>query len=256
MWQAFCKAIGLFSIFPIPSKQWKKDDGATLFLFLPLIGMAMVGFFSLWSNFCQRVGIGGGMFAAGCTVLPIVVSGGIHMDGFLDVLDARYSRLPRQEKLRILADPHIGAFAAMGGGVYLILTYGAWSQIYEQPQSFQFLGVVFSRTLGALGAICLPKAKSSGMLVEETAGKKPVMVLCLLWMALGLLCLFLLWKGGWAGLLTCASVFLFAVWFCFMTKKEFGGTTGDLAGYGITMCELIFLLSFALWGRNEISWFL
>ncbi len=54
-------------------------------------------------------------------VIPILVTGGIHMDGFLDVVDARSSNGDRKKKLEILKDPHTGAFAIIGCGVYLVL---------------------------------------------------------------------------------------------------------------------------------------
>ena len=53
------------------------------------------------------------------------------MDGFLDVVDARSSCLPRERKLEILKDPHTGAFAIIGGGVYLILYLAVFSGLKD-----------------------------------------------------------------------------------------------------------------------------
>jgi adenosylcobinamide-GDP ribazoletransferase len=47
-------------------------------------------------------------------VAPIIITGGIHMDGFLDTQDALSSYQPRERRLEILKDSHAGAFAIQG----------------------------------------------------------------------------------------------------------------------------------------------
>lgn len=42
------------------------------------------------------------------TLLPLIVSGGIHLDGLVDTADALYSRRETEKKLEILKDPHVG----------------------------------------------------------------------------------------------------------------------------------------------------
>ena len=43
----------------------------------------------------------------------MAVTGGFHIDGFMDTMDAFHSYKPREEKLAILKDSHIGAFAVI-----------------------------------------------------------------------------------------------------------------------------------------------
>ena len=38
------------------------------------------------------------------------------------------------------------------------------------------------------------------------------------------------------------------IWFYFMTRKHFGGLTGDLAGFYIVVCETLVLLTAAILG--------
>ena len=54
------------------------------------------------------------------------------MDGFLDTVDARSSCQDRQRKLEILKDPHTGAFAVIGGGVYLLIYAAVFSTLKER----------------------------------------------------------------------------------------------------------------------------
>ena len=43
----------------------------------------------------------------------LLVTGGIHMDGYMDTMDALHSYGSREKKLEILKDSHIGAFAVI-----------------------------------------------------------------------------------------------------------------------------------------------
>ena len=61
--------------------------------------------------------------------VPLLVTGGIHLDGFMDTTDARSSYGDMEKKLAILKDSHVGAFAVIGCSFYLILSAGAWSEI-------------------------------------------------------------------------------------------------------------------------------
>lgn len=60
-------------------------------------------------------------FAAVMTMIPVAVTGGIHLDGFADTIDAVSSYKDREKKLEILKDPHTGAFAVIGLCAYFLL---------------------------------------------------------------------------------------------------------------------------------------
>ena len=38
------------------------------------------------------------------------------------------------------------------------------------------------------------------------------------------------------------------IWYYYISKKQFGGITGDLAGYFVQLLELVFLLAAAVTG--------
>ena len=49
----------------------------------------------------------------------LLVTGGIHMDGYMDTMDALHSYGNREKKLEILKDSHIGAFAVIMTVLYV-----------------------------------------------------------------------------------------------------------------------------------------
>ena len=51
--------------------------------------------------------------AAVMTVYPFLISGCIHLDGFMDVNDAVMSRRPLEDRQRILKDSHVGSCAVI-----------------------------------------------------------------------------------------------------------------------------------------------
>ena len=54
----------------------------------------------------------------------------------------------------------------------------------------------------------------------------------------GILCiLFMLWISVVAGGFAVAAALLSFAYYYYRSKKEFGGITGDTAGYFVTLCE-------------------
>ena len=51
------------------------------------------------------------------------------MDGFLDTCDALHSYRPRERKLEILKDSHIGAFAVIMLALYGLIFLGAFRRL-------------------------------------------------------------------------------------------------------------------------------
>ena len=92
------------------------------------------------------------------------------MDGFLDVTDARSSYGSREKKLEILKDPHTGAFAIIGLGVYLLLYGAAFSELEFSDICLLSYVFVAERALSGLSVVSFPKAKKDG-LAAEFSGK-------------------------------------------------------------------------------------
>ena len=194
--------------------------------------------------------IGVMLSAAVLTALPVLLTGGIHLDGFLDTVDARSSFRTREEKLRIMKDPHIGAFAVIGCGVYFVLTYGLMGELVsvgDRPARAPLLALtyVFSRALSGLSVVTLPKARPDGMAAEMAgdAGKTERDVLLLELAAAGT---GMLLAGGGRGLLVMLAGGVVFLYCRRVMLREFGGVTGDLAGWFLCLCELVMLAAVAL----------
>jgi adenosylcobinamide-GDP ribazoletransferase len=221
--------------------------------FLPLvgavIGAAQLAAFTLLSHFS----FGGVFRGAVLTVLPILLSGGIHMDGFMDTCDAVHSYGSREKRLEILKDPHVGAFAVIGGIVYFILDLGIWTEAGREEILLLCLLFVLSRALSAFAAVTFPKAKKDGMLRQETdpasGTTAAAMGITALFTCVILIVLNMTGAAGKAGsgaaalplpaACAIAAALGTLLYYRHMALKHFGGTTGDLSGWFTQTCELV-----------------
>lgn len=241
---SFLIAFGMYSRIPVPQTDWEKSSMEYVMCFFPLVG-AVIGaviYGAVWA--AEVFSLPRQLSAAVLTALPLWISGGIHMDGYMDTKDALASWGDAKKKLEILKDSHVGAFAVMGFGIYLLLSFGAWNSIHPGEGLFCVsVGFVISRTLSGLSVICFPKAKKTGSYVTMFAGKAQKRAGAAVLGALLIFCIVLIvlfgGKYGWFFLLAAAVVY---IWYYYISKKQFGGITGDLAGYFVQLIELVFLL--------------
>ena len=102
-------------------------------------------------------------FSACMTLLPILLTGGIHLDGFMDTSDALASYGDREKKLAILKDSHTGAFAVLGLGIYLIWSLAMWSEVRPEMLPVLAAGAVLSRALSGFSVVTFPAAREDGL---------------------------------------------------------------------------------------------
>ncbi len=233
-------AFSMYSRLPMPEVQWTEKSMRYAMLFFPCIGLVIGGVELLCFFTLSQLGAGDSFRAAAMTALPILITGGIHLDGFIDTTDARRSYKSREEKLEILKDPHIGAFALIYGALYLLLFYGGLTEITREMLPCFALSFCLSRILSGISVLTFPKAKESGTLqaFAKTQNRR------VLWGLLAelLLCgALLLWLSPVYGSLMLLAGFLCFLYYYRMSSNVFGGTTGDLAGYFLSLAELVML---------------
>ena len=106
-------ALSTYSAIPVPQFQWNERNMKYAICFFPAVGLFCGAGLALWWWLAKTLEIGAVLFAAGAVALPILITGGIHMDGFMDTVDALSSHQTRERKLAILKDPNCGAFAVL-----------------------------------------------------------------------------------------------------------------------------------------------
>ena len=251
--KSFFIAFSIYSKIPVPQFAWKEEDMRYTLCFFPWVGAVIGLCFLLWNRFAGVYGIPSTARAAVGAVLPLAISGGFHADGFMDTMDALHSYRDRERKLEILKDSHIGAFAVItvlamrsASGAFAVICFvmyeliylGAVSMITEKEQILVLAaGFFLSRTLSGIGVVSLRCAKTNGMLYQFASEAHRRVVLTALYLQLVLCVGLMLAVSVKTGALACAAAGLTYAYYRQKSYREFGGITGDLAGYFVTLCE-------------------
>ena len=231
-------AFSIYSKIPVPQFEWKEEDMKYMLCFFPWIGAVIgVGVY-LWSCLCGIFDVGEICHTLIGAAVPLVITGGFHVDGFMDTMDAFHSYRPREKKLEILKDSHIGAFAVIMLVVYGIIYIGAFSEVAD-PKLLKIVcgGFFLARCLSGISVVSFSSAKKDGMLYLFASNSQKSIVKWSLYLQ-GVACIcFMLCLSLYAGILVVVAAFLAFVYYYHRTKKELGGITGDTAGYFILICE-------------------
>lgn len=243
-------AFSMYSRIPMPQFVWKDEDVKYMLGFFPWVGAVIGACVYLWRLLCERLEIGELCYVLVGVAIPLLITGGFHVDGFMDTMDAFHSYQPRERKLEILKDSHIGAFAVIMLGCYGLLYAGAFSEVKEYVLLKNVCaGFVLSRCLSGIAAITFPTAKKNGMLVQFAWKAQKNVVLLLLLVQLAASICFMLWKTPLAGGAAAAAAFVIFLYYFIRCKKELGGITGDTAGYFVLLCEggIVIVTAMAGW---------
>ncbi len=237
---SFLLAFGLFSKIPVPQRPWKDSNLRYLLAAFPLISLALAACLFAWLWLCDWFDLGAFLFASGLTLIPILVTGGIHLDGLCDTADALASHAPPEKKRQILKDPHVGAFAILATCAYLLAYVAFASELPRTPQSIWVLAVIhlLSRSGVALGVLYLPASSPQGLFatMSRAAHRLPVTVFLAGLISLSVLLLHVL--CGWPGLLVVLVMAVVSAACAHVARKQFGGMSGDLSGYWLQLAEL------------------
>ena len=232
-------AFSMYSKIPMPQITWTKENMKNTLCYFPVIGAVIGALLWFWYWLCGIAGFGVMLQAAVAVLIPVLVTGGIHMDGFLDTSDALSSWQTTERRLEILKDPHTGAFAIIGAVMYYLLFFGFMTEIWDIKATIAVsVGFVLSRSLSGLAIGIFKCAKNSGLLYtfKSAAHKKTIVTVMILYIAL---CVAMLCFTGVYGLGTiCAAVISF-LWYRHVAYSKFGGITGDIAGYFVCICEVL-----------------
>lgn len=252
-------AFAMYSKIPMPSSRWTAKNMRFVLCFFPLVGVVISGIIFAWLTLTQNmVTTTAGLIFVSCItlLLPLWLTGGIHLDGLLDTMDARSCYQEPAKRLEILKDPRAGAFAVIGGIAYFLLYFGSVTVLVERLAQqttsispmlwFVCLTFVLSRSLSGLSVVLFPMAKNTGLAYTFASKADRVRVKWVLIAVLVAVALAMLWIHLWYA---CAVLLLTGgiYWYYHrMAVREFGGITGDLCGWFVQKLELMVAVLLAL----------
>lgn len=243
LFKSLALAISCFTHLPAPRVEWDEKNMRFMMMWFPFVGLIVGAFVALWLFVADLAGFGAVLTAVGVTLVPLTVTGGFHLDGFMDVVDAQVSHAEPEKKRAILKDSHIGAFAAMAVAAYLLLYFGVASELpfgwrtavlIVCAHAMTRCGSGFATTVfwgnGHAGTLTTFRDSAD---VRATVVALVVSFVVAVGFAIAI--------SPVAGCIMAAAEILLLVWLNWFAQKNFGGMSGDVAGFFLQICELLLL---------------
>ncbi len=238
MMKSFKIALQFLTILPlrIESKLKEEDFGRAL-LYFPLVGL-LIGFLlcSIAAIFSFLPNL---VLAALILIASIVITGGIHLDGFSDTGDGFYGRNSRERILEIMRDSRIGVMGVIGIVSILLLKFTLFTSM---PKGILWKSLimmpVFARWSQVFVCFYSKYARREGKAkcFIEHAGKKELIL-----GAFFTIMIFLL-LAKVTGLILFTLAFFPVFIFTNYAKNKIGGMTGDTIGAASEIAEVSVLL--------------
>lgn len=246
VFKAFLQAVSMYSVLPMGWLKWDSRADRNMLAMYPAVGILLGGLWYGGLRLLDWLNAPALVSAALAVVLPALLTGFLHLDGFMDVSDALLSHRERARRLEILRDPHCGAFAVLSAIVLFLLQLGAASALLERPERFLivlFLPVL-SRGMTAFALLTLPTLPGSLMaawLKQDTTSTHRVVTLLLALAAAAGMIFF----GGLPGIMAAAAAAVGFALAAGTAYRSLGGVSGDTSGYAQTIAEAAALLALA-----------
>ena len=223
---------------PVLRRSFTRREMGRAIGYYPLVGLVLGGILYAAGLLLPRV-FPQALSAALVLALWVILTGALHVDGFLDSTDGLLGGFTPESRLEIMGDEHKGAYAVAGGILLFLIKFTA---IFSLVGTAGVRELVTAAVLGrwgmALALIAFPYARPQGLgrVIKENAGWQQAALATIF--ALGSAWLVSEW-WGLAGAALALGVMLLCVHF---TLRRIPGLTGDVYGMINELIELAVLV--------------
>lgn len=237
------KALGMcqsmFCAIPSPWQGWEEQARDKMLLCLPLIGLEIGLMWWGLGWLCRYLPpmLAGAVLAG----WPWLATGFLHLDGFLDVVDAVRSCRSQERRREILKDSHVGAFAVIGCVLVGMGQFASCASLGAGSMGMLVLIPVVSRCCAVLAVNCLPAMQTSQYANCERKKSGWILPVAMLLAALAAGFLFF----GARSLTLAFQTLVFALALG-RACRSLGGMNGDISGYCVTVSELFACAALAM----------
>ncbi len=245
LFRAFLMSLAMFTVIPVPARVWDEDARPLMTLFLPVVGLIVGGLWTLLAYLARLLELPNLVAGIALCAFPFLITGGIHMDGYLDVTDAVRSYRDLDQRRKILKDPNVGSFAVLAGNLLILTQFALLASAGEDAELWALLIIpTVSRTAASLAVTVLrPMAVSEYAGAYRRGVKKAHAVTLGVLLALELAAGFVFrGKAGFPAL----AVLLGYCHHAWRAYRSLDGFSGDVSGYALTFAEVCGIAVYAL----------
>ena len=243
-------ALQFLTIIPMPRRREvsAEEAGASLGYF-PLVGL-FLGAVLAGIDWSLSLILPSSIVNAVIIIALLLLTGALHIDGFIDTCDALFGQRIPEERWQIMSDSRVGGFGVVGAFCLLLMTYVSLGGI---PEAYKMIALILMPTLSRWSMVYaifgFPYAKPAGLgkTFKEQANWRKLTLATSLVLAstLGLLII-----KGWvlifAGLALVFMVWLVAASLGLFLQRKFAGLTGDSYGAINEVTQVFILIFFCL----------
>ena len=240
--RAFAMCRSMFCAIPFPGNIWDEKARDKMLLFLPMVGLEIGLIWTGLAWLCNVMHLPLPVKGLVLAVYPYLVTGFIHLDGFMDVTDAVKSYGSLERRREILKDSHVGAFAVIGIVLLLLAQFAFMASAKETANCWILTFVpAVSRCCSAL-AVTVLKPMTTSQYADQKKPKSHIILLTAMtaiFVAAGFLCC---GRHGFV-LLACLAGYGASLRKAY---KSLNGMNGDISGYALSIGELCAVVVYAL----------
>lgn len=233
-------AIVFLTVLPLPADDLTSENFEAASRWFAAVGVMLGAILSV-SHIALRPVLPASIAAAVLLALWATLTGGLHLDGFIDCADALPAAVPPTRRLEILSDVHVGAYGVVATALLILLRWSCLEMLL--PTTYGWVVLLLAPALGRAAMVWAqaswPYARSDGLgqLVPAASYSRLISVLTVAAVAL---------IGGIPAILAVAvtgiAAYVLAEW---MARRLGGGLTGDTYGALCVMSETTVLLVLA-----------
>jgi adenosylcobinamide-GDP ribazoletransferase len=222
--KSFLAALQFLTIFPWPRRSERSaEEIAAGAVFFPAIGF-LLGFILLLVNSALEPFVPAAILSVALVALLALLTRGLHLDGLADTFDGLGAGVARERVLKIMDDPHTGAFGLIAVVLVILFKVRAVEVLDAERWRALLLAPVLGRWAMVLLAYRSAAAKEGlgSSLIGGMTGRRLFFATVIAALAASL--------AGIAGIGIMIAAALFTIACRSYFHRRLGGVTGDVFG--------------------------
>ena len=244
----FLAALSFLTVIPLPRRREVSPEqvGRSIGYF-PVVGI-IIGLILAGLYWLLRLVLPSAVVSGLLLVCLVVLTGGLHLDGFVDTCDGIAGHKTPEARWQVMRDSRAGAFGIVGVCCLLIVKYVSLNSV---PDSLMMMTLVLmpvvSRWAMVYAVFAYPYARPSGLgkVFKQAASRRRLAIATLVALAVAI---------PWfrlAGLVIMLGVWVIVVAMVAYLKRKFSGLTGDTYGAINEVAEVGVLILVCLLAHNQ-----
>lgn len=243
-------ALRFLTTIPLPwGREASPEDVGRSLGYFPVVGI-IIGLILTGLNWLFGLFLPSAVVNILLIVSMVVISGGLHLDGFIDTCDGIGKHKTPEERWRVMQDSRVGSFGVVGGVLLLLVKYISLNSL---PESLLMITLVFIPVLSrwamvyAVSVYSYAKPSGLGNVFKQGASWQKLTIATFVALVVAVVLFPTLFPLiQLRGLAVMFGVWVITVVMAAYLKRKFSGLTGDTYGAINEVAEVVVLIMILL----------